>query len=63
MIRRLIVLNVLWGGLLMAIAEDKTQDSYRRKTREMKEQQGKEDKEREAAKKREQEKKRRERAK
>ena len=63
MIRRLIALNVLWGGLLMAIAEDKIQDSYRRKTREMKEQHGKEDKEREAAKKREQEKKRRERAK
>jgi hypothetical protein len=63
---RLIAFNVLWGGLLMAqpaAAEDKIQDSYRRKTREMREQQGKEDKAREDAKKREQDKKRRGQAK
>jgi Ni/Co efflux regulator RcnB len=58
----LVACNLLWGSLAFA-AEDKMQDTYRRKTREMREQQGKEDKEREAAKKRAQEKKRKGQAK
>lgn len=63
--RCMIAMYVLWGGLLAMAAEDKDkiQDTYRRKTREMKEQQGKEDKERETAKKRADEKKRKGQAK
>lgn len=56
----LVACNLLWGSLA---AEDKMQDTYRRKTREMSEKQRKEDKEREAAKKRAQEKKRKGQAK
>ena len=57
----LVACNLLLGSALAA--EDKIQDTYRRKTREMKEQQGKEDKEREANKKRAEEKKRKGQAK